>query len=118
MIGAFRRSRLLLVTAAIALLSVIPMVAFPLIHGGDDYACDQGVPAPDSTRHRLHDGSTAPAQERHCQICHWSQSIRAIHEDAVSVLPSAHSGPVATSCVVQPRTITASRSFARAPPVA
>jgi hypothetical protein len=117
MIAAFRRSRLLLVTAVVALLSAIPMAALPLLHGGDDPACDPRAAEQGSSAHDVNGGGTAPAKAQHCIVCHWSKWVRAIPDDAPAVTLSVNSGPVAAVRVAQPRTTTASRSFARAPPV-
>jgi len=115
MIRALRRSRLLPVTAVIALLGAIPMAALPLLHGGDHPACD-AAPLHDSAAHHLTGGAPARGNEQHCIVCHWLQSVRGIEESTPPVTPSADSGPIAATYAAQPRTTTAFRSFARAPP--
>ena len=116
MISALRRSRLLLVTAVVALLGAIPMAALPLLHGSDDPACNL-PPSHDSSAHHLGNGGARPADEQHCLVCHWSQWVRAIQENAPSVTPSIDGDTVATAYSAQPRTTTGFRSAARAPPL-
>ena len=116
MIRALRRSRLLLVTAVVALLCAMPMAALPLLHGGDHADCDPQA-VHDSSAHHLSQGSAEHADQRHCMVCHWSQWVRAIQEDAPAVTPSDGGDLVAALCAAQPRTISAFRSFARPPPL-
>ena len=117
MIGAFRRSRLLLLTAALALASALPMAVLPWLQGGDDPACELRADEHSSTAHQIDSGRTGPAEPQHCVVCHWSQWVRAIQRDTLSVAPSVDSAPVATAGHLSPATATLSRSFARAPPV-
>lgn len=115
---ALRRSRLLFVTTVLALLSAVPMTALPLLHGGDDVACDPLAVIHDSNAHRLVAGtSTAPAEPQHCIICHWSQWARAIQHSATIVAPLSVAALVTTPCTATPRTASRSLSVARAPPL-
>jgi hypothetical protein len=117
MIRALRRSRLLLVTAVAALLGAIPMAALPLLHGGDHPACDPPA-LHDSSAHQLSGGTGAPhTDEPHCIVCHWSQWVRAIQEDASSIVPSVDVGPIAIVYAARLRTTASFRSVARAPPL-
>jgi len=116
MICALRRSRLLLVTAVVALLGAIPMAALPLLHGSDDPACNL-PPSHDSSAHHLSEGGARPADPQHCVVCHWSQWVRAIPANALFVSPSIDDDAVAIPCDAQPRTTTSFRSAARAPPL-
>ena len=117
MIRALRRSRLLLVTSVAALLGAIPMAALPLLHGGDHPACDPPA-LHDSSAHHLSNEGPGHSEEQHCIVCHWSQWVRAIQEDASYVTPSIDGSPVAATYAAQPRTTAAFRSAARAPPLA
>lgn len=116
MIRALWRSRLLLVTAVLGLLSAIPLAALPLLHLGDHPACDSPVAMDHGSAHHLGNGDAARDDAQHCVVCHWSQWVRAIQEEAPSMTPSTDRGPVATPYIAQPRTTAASGSFARAPP--
>ncbi len=117
MIGAFRRSRLLLLTAALALGSALPMAVLPLAQGGDDPACDLPADEHSSAAHQIDSGHTGSAESQHCVVCHWSQWVRAIQRDTLSVAPSVDSAPLATAGNLSLATTTLSRFSARAPPV-
>jgi hypothetical protein len=118
MISAFRRSLLLLVTAVFVLLSTIPMATLPLLHGGDDTACDPHIVVHDSSAHYLNGANGAlPVEAEHCVICHWSQWVRGIQGKPPSVSPSFDSHLVSIVCAPRLQTTTLSRSGARAPPL-
>jgi hypothetical protein len=117
MIRAFRRSLLLFATTAIVLLSALTMTALPLLHGGDDPACDRYAAVHDSSRHGFRDGRSAPTGAQHCMACHWSQWTRAIHDDAPTITPECGSALVANPWTGEPLADSISLSVARAPPL-
>ncbi len=118
MIRALRRSALLVAVTLMALLSTVSMSALPLLHGGDDPACDLYAAVHDSSQHRFVPAGTVPADTPHCIICHWSQWARAIQDDAAVVTPAFVSAPIVMPGAGQLLTDNLSLSVARAPPLA
>ena len=117
MLCALRRSLLLSAASVIALVCALTMTVLPLLHGGDDSACDQYAEVHDSSRHHLSPGGTTPAVPQHCIICHWSQWARGIQDDAPAVAPAIVSTTVARPGAGRLLAHSSSLSAARAPPL-
>ena len=73
MLSGIQRSRLSVAAAVVALLAVLQMPAFSLLHGsGEDDACNESFVAHDASAHAVRPAK--PVAAPHCAICHWWQS--------------------------------------------
>ena len=117
MLCSLRRSLLLSAATVLALACALTMSVLPLLHGGDDVACDQYAAVNDSSRHRLAAGGQAPAAPQHCIICHWSHCVRGLQAESPGVGPAFVSTPVAGPGAGQLLAHSTSLSAARAPPL-
>ena len=118
MLCALRRSLLLSAATVLALVCALTMTVLPLLHGGDDSACDQYAAVHDSSRHHLGPDGTTPVVPQHCIICHWSQWARGIQNDAPGVAPAFVITPMASPGAGRLLAHSSSLSAARAPPLA
>jgi len=116
---ALRGSRLIVIAAALELLTAIAMPALPLLHGLNDDPCSPSVADHDGTA-RLIDGREELATSLHCSICPWWQSAGRFSGPSLpaALTPLADFGLVAKTAIIGPTLLAFSNRPARAPPTA
>lgn len=113
-----RGSRLIVVAAAIALVTTLPMSALPLLHDiGSDDSCMPRVELHDVSAHHIRKAGS-PVHAPHCAICHsWQSESRFKRSHLAStIIAFVDIGRVVMAQVAEPGLIANAIQSARAPP--